>query len=915
MTSEGGSEGMTERRLRVLILEDNESDAALTARALQKSGREVEWMRLESGAELRRALQEGPWDLVLSDYVMPQFTALDALDILREVDSDAPFLIISGTIGEETAVAAMRAGAWDYFMKDKLARLPPAIDRALAEAEQLRTRHRLERQRALMLEVLQTLNQPEEDPELAQTLADGIRRVSGLEAVAIRLPEGPDFPYAAMSGFSPEVVAAGCSLLARGPRGEILTDEAGEPILECLCGAVLCGGDEAGALSTTARGSFWTESFRGLVAAPVGGQPRLRVRPRCAGQDWESVALVPLRGVDKLVGMLQLNDRRRGAFSEGDIESFEATAQAIATALDRRASREAERRGREVAAAVASATLGFLADGDVRRTIGQIVESAATLTGARLGALLELDRKGATCLRAMWGVDLSEFHAMRGFAEAARAIERSGTVPLDMGDNLLTAVIRGAAVVRSNEPRHDPRATHGLPSGHPPIDNLLASPMASDDRVLGALVVANRPGGFGAGEEATLSALSNVAALCLRVARETEDKDQAQDQLMAAQRLDTVGRLAGGVAHDFNNSLTVISSYADLAIEALREGDPLREDIEEIRKAGRRATALTRQLLAFSRKQTLRPVAVDLNGVIEDLDRMVRRLIGEDIEVHLVLAPDLESCLADPGQVEQVIMNLVVNARDAMPDGGRLTLETANAELDASYESHHLGAAPGRYVMVAVTDTGAGMDKATRERVFEPFFTTKPADQGTGLGLSTVYGIVKQSRGSIWAYSEVGQGTVFKVYLPATEIGSSAHPRPAARAVRYEGSETILLVEDDEAVRRMAQRILSAAGYKVLVAANGGEALLSCEQLGDEIRLVVTDVIMPGLSGRQLADRLAVVSPAMKVVYMSGYTDDAITHHGVLDPGVRFVAKPFTARELTRAVREALDDGGGNVTL
>ncbi len=389
--------------------------------------------------------------------------------------------------------------------------------------------------------------------------------------------------------------------------------------------------------------------------------------------------------------------------------------------------------------------------------------------------------------------------------------------------------------------------------------------------------------------------------------RQEVERDKLKGQLRVAQKMEAIGSLAGGVAHDFNNLLSVILSYTGFAIDLVPEGDPLREDLQEVKKAADRAVALTRQLLAFSRKQVLQPVLLDLNQVATNVEKMLRRILGEDIEYAQVLAPDLGVTLADPGQIEQVIMNLVVNARDAMPEGGKLTLETANVEVDKEHAARHAALQPGFYVQLVVADTGRGMDEQTRSRIFEPFFTTKDKGKGTGLGLSTVYGIVKQSGGNITVASEVGHGTTFTIYLPR-ELERTPVPQKLETVRRQvTGNETILVVEDEEGLRKVAKRTLEGAGYKVLTAADGDDAMLTSVEYAGEIHLLLTDVVMPRMSGRALAQVLVRTRPTLQVVYMSGYTDDTIVRHGVLDPGTHFVAKPFTAAELQRKIRDVLD--------
>jgi two-component system cell cycle sensor histidine kinase/response regulator CckA len=385
------------------------------------------------------------------------------------------------------------------------------------------------------------------------------------------------------------------------------------------------------------------------------------------------------------------------------------------------------------------------------------------------------------------------------------------------------------------------------------------------------------------------------------------ERKRLEEQLRQSQKLESVGLLAGGVAHDFNNLLTVIIGYSDLTRHQLGENDPLRQNINEIRKAAERASGLTRQLLAFSRKQLLQPKVLDLTSTVAEMDKMLQRLIGEDVHLATILDPQLKKVKADPGQIEQVLMNLAVNARDAMPGGGKLTIETKNVYLDEAYARGHATVTPGLYVMLAVSDTGHGMDAQTMEHIFEPFFTTKEQGKGTGLGLSTVFGIVKQSGGNIWVYSEPGHGTTFKVYFPAiAEEGDSIEPDVATPEVPR-GTETILVVEDEEAVRFLLQAILEDEGYKVLAATSGVGALNVCKEHEGPIHLVMTDVVMPEMSGRQLVERLTGRCGDAKVLYMSGYTDNAIVHHRVLEPGVEFLQKPFTPDAVVRKVRDVLD--------
>ncbi|MBK5298855.1 MAG: PAS domain S-box protein [Vicinamibacteria bacterium] len=419
-----------------------------------------------------------------------------------------------------------------------------------------------------------------------------------------------------------------------------------------------------------------------------------------------------------------------------------------------------------------------------------------------------------------------------------------------------------------------------------------------------------RKGGDLIVEDTTITPVKNASGEItnfIAIKQDLTGAKQLEAQFRQAQKMESVGHLAGGIAHDFNNLLTVINGMSDLVLEQVSQDDPVRADVQEIRRAGERAATLTRQLLAFSRQQILEPRVLNVNTVVEGMESLLRRLLGEDIGLVVVPAPGLGSVKADAGQLEQVITNLAVNARDAMPNGGQLTIETQNVTTDEHY-GHRQGVAvpPGPYVILSVSDSGVGMDEATRARIFEPFFTTKGPGKGTGLGLSTVYGIVKQSEGFIWTYSEVGQGTSFKIHLPRVAEATGPH-RLEPTVVSGSGTETILLVEDNAGLRTLAMRFLKPMGYTVLGAATGEEALRLLERHEAPVHLLISDVVMPGMSGRELAARLAQTRPAMKVLYMSGYTSDTIVRHGVLDGKMPFLSKPFSAAALREKVRDVLN--------
>lgn len=516
------------------------------------------------------------------------------------------------------------------------------------------------------------------------------------------------------------------------------------------------------------------------------------------------------------------------------------------------------------------------------------------------------------------------FLSLYSEAESARRVvylwsdgaegDTSGLEPVPVGDDLVGQAIKTGKIIVHNDYQETPEGRQVIAKSGTNRDearvprSALVAPMTVMGRVVGTIEIQSYDLAAYGNEHVTAMRLAaNLAANAIENEQLLEQEKERVVQFQQSQKMEAVGRLAGGVAHDFNNVLTAITGYSDLSLRRLKPEDHLHLNITEIKKAAQRAAALTHQLLAFSRKQVLQPRVLDLNAIVSEMDKMLRRMIGEDLELLFDLTPELGRVKADPGQVQQILMNLVINARDAMPDGGKLTIQTANTYLDEEYARQHVAVLPGAYVMLAVSDNGSGMDESTQARIFEPFFTTKEQGKGTGLGLSTVYGIVKQSQGNIWVYSEVGLGTTFKIYLPQVEGQAEKIQLSENTKSLAPGTETLLLVEDDDMVRAIARVILTSAGYTVLEAADGEKALALCREHQGIIHLMLTDVVMPRISGRALADQVKELRPDIGILFMSGYTEEAIIHHGVLNEGINFMEKPFTPETLTQKVRAVLN--------
>jgi two-component system cell cycle sensor histidine kinase/response regulator CckA len=756
--------------LRVLMVEDSATDAKLVVKELQRTGRPIEFERVETAEAMRAALEQREWDLVTSDWSMPKFTAPAALALLSEKDVDLPFIIVSGTVGEESAVEAMRAGARDYVLKDKLSRLAPAVEREILACKNRRARREAERGRR---EAEQRSQRIVESAMVGLWTLDATNKTTFMNARMAR------------------ILGVGLEEALRMPLAE-----------------------------------FFAEEDRPIIAQ------RLEQRRSGVSGAYEQ----KFRKGDGSVGWLAIE-----------------------------ASPICDANGR------VDGVLGIVTDITERRR----TEDALRASEVRYRLMFD----NSPLPKWMYDAETLQFMDVNEAAIRDYGYSR---------DEFLERTIKDI------RPREDVPAL------------LEAEREASKAPRFGVWRLTKK-----SGEIILVEITKHTFTLEDRVCRIAVSKDvterlRLEEQLRQSQKMEAVGRLAGGVAHDFNNVLSVILSYGEMLLADMKPGEPMRGDVEEIHKAGKRASDLTRQLLMFSRQQVLEPKVLDLNEVLASMDKMLQRIVGADVDLVALLTPTPGRVRADRSSMEQVIMNLVVNARDAMPRGGKLTMETGNVALDEAYAQIHLGVKPGPHVMLAVTDTGTGIDKATLARIFEPFFTTKESGKGTGLGLSTVFGIVQQSGGNIWVYSEPGKGTTFKVYLPRVdapvEVTGASQPPSTLR-----GIETILLVEDDDQVRSVARGILRRNGYHVIEARNAGEALLHSEKHPGIIHLLLSDVVMPQMSGPELAKRLARARPDMKILCMSGYTDDSIVRHGVIESQIAFLQKPLTPDALTRKVREVLE--------
>lgn len=815
--------------LRVVIVDDSSLDAELILRELNR-GFATDFVRVDTPGGMNAVLEAEPWDLIVSDYFMPQFSGLDAIALLKKLNKDIPIIIVSGKLGEDAAVETMRAGASDYILKDNLARLVPAIRREMNELSVRRQKKRAE-------EELRKLYHAVEQSPVSIVITD---REGTIEYVNPKFSKLTGYESHEAIGQNPRILKS----------GETPAEE-----YQRLWEAITAGHEWHGEFLNKKKNS---QLF------------------------WERASISAIKD------------------ETGTITHFVGVKEDI---TEQRRIKEAERRSWKLSEAMASASLCFLETENISKMAQILVDRCVEITNASFGFLYELVFGGDARILA---VSSRTAMAAGGLcAQVKGHIEREGFFLVAPGDGLMFEPVRAGATVLTNNPATLDHLICRDSGNFGRINSFLGTPLKVGSRVVGMIGLTDRPDGFTEMERREIEAFAQTAALALHSARAEIEHKKAMDQLRQAQKMEAIGQLAGGIAHDFNNLLTVINGYSTLLIHEMPNDSPFRGEVEHILQAGERAADLTHQLLAFSRRQILEPKHIDINHLVKNVEKMLKRLIRENILLTARLAEQLGTVKADPGQVEQIIMNLVVNARDAMEEGGILTIETANEELDGTFAMNNPGAVPGCYVMLAVTDTGVGMSEEVRRKVFEPFFTTKAQGKGTGLGLATVYGIVKQSDGYIQVLSQPGKGSSFRVFLPRVQ-GKNEGDDLLDDAPETLGSETVLVVEDEEGVLNLVVHTLSARGYRVFSTASPAEAMEIFSRDRERICLLVTDVIMPGMSGPLLADNLREQREDLKILFMSGYTDDTAIPSEASDEHTSFIMKPFTPDALAGKVRELL---------
>ena len=887
--------------MKILLVEDNQGDARLIREMLgEGEAEQFDLLHVESLAAASKCLNEMSVDVVLLDLSLPDSHGLDTFNKIHTQVPASPIVVLSGFADEAFALEAVRQGAQDYLTKGKF------------DGNQLARsmRYAIERQR-----IENALKQSEEKLHTTfESITDAIVITDTLGSI-VQTNEAAT----RMTGYSREEIIGKSGLDLIDPKYHDMAVQTMMKVLEEGHGMESM---ELQFLTKDGKhvdAEFGTAMIRDTSGKPAGFVSIARdITERKRARDALRESEVLYRSlVEHLPQRIFIKDHNGVYLSCNDnyARDLRIAAQRIVGKDDfafyppELANKyRADDQEVMVDGKPKDTEEKYLADGEERwvHTVkvpyhddqGQVIgvlgifediterkraEAALRESEGRYRALVETSPDGITLSDLNGNIVMAnqETAAMHGFASVEEMV---GNGAFDL-------------IAPEDRPRALENVRKTLEMGS--VRDIEYTLLRRDgSRFLGEL------------SAALISDAQGKPQAFMAITRDITEHRRLEEQFRQAQKMEAVGRLAGGVAHDFNNLLTVINLYSSLALSSLNAADPLRHDLGEILKAGERAAALTRQLLAFGRRQTLEMRVLNLNEVLEGLNKMLPRLIGEDIAVKMSLAPGLGRTRADPGQIEQVVVNLVVNARDAMPEGGTLIIKTSNAPLDETYVSQH-AEAPGDYVLLAISDTGTGMSAEVKAHLFEPFFTTKGVGKGTGLGLATAYGIVKQHQGHISVHSEPGQGTTFRVYLPRVKEEAEVSAPTGKATAMPGGSETVLVAEDERAVRGIAVRILQELGYTVLEAANGTEALEVALAHGEEIALLLSDVIMPEMNGKALAERLAVRWPGLKVLFVSGYTDETIAHQGILDKGAAFLQKPFGPEALARKVREVLDEGKG----
>ena len=893
------------KMLRVLQIEDSAIDAALICHALESAGHDVSAERVETAAQMRAALDAGAWDVIVADYRLPQFDAPAALDVLHETGRDVPFIVVSGTIGEETAIAMMKSGVDDCVMKDHLVRLAPVVEREIREAK-ARAEHRAA-QRAMCASEEKFRSYIEKAPVAVLVADAGGRFVDcnraaeellGYDTAALLQMNVLDIHPCEDRG---AVLRQLARLAGEGHvQGEFRLQRSDGRMIWASINATTIGQGRSLAycvdVTEVRRAADALRESEAKLNCVVESAMDAVMMIDGAGRIvlWNAAAerifgYAPAEALGRELHTLVVPDRLTDLAATG-IAQFSATGagRVIGQTLEAIARRKD---GSEfpIELSVTSARIGdqWQAVGVVRDITGR-KKAEASLRESEQRWQFALEGAGD----GVWDRDCTtntihfsrQWKAILGYDE-----EEIGTT-LDEWDSRIHPDDR--ARVREEVRRHfEGRSAIYI------CEYRMRCKDGAYKWVLGrGRAICRTP------EGAPLRVIGTITDVTDRKKGE-EERERLQAQFLQAQKMESVGRLAGGVAHDFNNLLTIMNGYAGLVLSELSEDHPLRDSLEEIQNAGERATALVRQLLAFSRKQVLRPEVLDLNEVIAEMQRLSRRLVGEDIEIITRLSPDLRAVEADRHQIEQVILNLIVNARDAMPRGGRLTIETAEVWQEGMCGLCQSVIHPGHYAEVLVRDTGIGMDSETLKHIFEPFYTTKELGKGTGLGLATVQGIIVQSGGHLAIESQPGAGTGFRLYLPVID----RKPLRAAgeQEVSARGTETLLLVEDQAQVARVAARLLESYGYKVVSAASAEESLGVLTR--QPVDLLLTDIVMPGMSGRELACRAREIRPGIKVLYMSGYAEEMVAPDPASGGVENFIQKPLKGKPLAEKVRSVLD--------